>query len=243
MGRRNPGVGAAVINILTFFFLLGTIAVAAYFLAIFVNPQSALNPFPPIIIPTIEPTPTATPTPIRLPPTFTPQATQTPAATNTPRPTSTDVPTSTPFSLVPTATPDLSPTPVPNYPYAADEGNPLAIQSVIVHGNLGCAWAGVGGQVYNASGAPVPSLVVRLGGELNGAPVDELTLTGLAAQFGYGPSGYEFQLADAPFESDGELYVQLLSQDAGTPLSDRVYFDTFNDCDRNLVLVNFVEQD
>ena len=61
-------------------------------------------------------------------------------------------------------------------------------------------------------------------------------LRGALAQ--YGPSGYEFKLSDAPVDSIQNLYVQLLDQ-ADLPLSEKFYFDTFNDCERNLVLVNF----
>jgi hypothetical protein len=54
----------------------------------------------------------------------------------------------------------------------------------------------------------------------------------------YGQSGYEFFLGAVPISSDGLLYIQILDQ-AGLPLSDNVYIDTFNDCSKNLVLVRF----
>jgi hypothetical protein len=41
-----------------------------------------------------------------------------------------------------------------------------------------------------------------------------------------------------PVASNDTLYLQLLDQ-AGLPLSDNVYIDTFNDCKKNLVLVRF----
>jgi hypothetical protein len=61
-------------------------------------------------------------------------------------------------------------------------------------------------------------------------------MTGLAPQ--YGPGGYEITLGDRPLDSDDALTVQLFDQ-AMLPLSDKVTFDTFEDCDRNLILVNF----
>ena len=54
----------------------------------------------------------------------------------------------------------------------------------------------------------------------------------------YGKSGYEFFLGTVPISSDGLLYIQILDQ-AGLPLSDNVYIDTFNDCSKNLALVRF----
>jgi hypothetical protein len=79
-------------------------------------------------------------------------------------------------------------------------------------------------------------LSIKLGGSLNGEAIELITISGTAAQ--YGPSGFEFKLGDAPVDSTQSLYVQLLDQ-ADLPLSDKFYFDTFNDCQKNLVLVNF----
>jgi hypothetical protein len=45
-------------------------------------------------------------------------------------------------------------------------------------------------------------------------------------------------LGDTPINSRDKIYVQLLDQ-AGLPLSDKVYIDTFSDCQKNLVLVRF----
>ncbi len=221
--------------------LLGVVCVSVYFLTVYLDPQTRLNLFPPIIIATNEPSPTATITPIRLPPTFTPGPTNTPFPTNTPRPSSTALPTSTPFSLVTPSVDPVTPSATPAYRFIVQPGNPLAIQNV-VHPTLGCNWMGVGGQAIDLSGAPLVGLVVQLRGTLETRTIDLLTLTGSAAQFGYGPGGYEFELADAPITSSATLYVQLLDQD-GSALSGRVYFDTFADCDRNLILVNFVEQE
>jgi hypothetical protein len=119
--------------------------------------------------------------------------------------------------------------------------HPLAIQNV-VHQDLGCNWMGVGGQVIDERGAPILGLVVHLTGTLDGRSVDMLTLTGSAAQFGYGPSGYEFALADEPIPSSNQMYVQLLDQ-SGAPLSDQILFTTFADCNRNLILISFVSSD
>ena len=94
---------------------------------------------------------------------------------------------------------------------------------------------GVGGQALDLSGAPVQWLIVQLGGVLDGKQIEQLTMTGTATQYDKG--GFEFTLADEPIESTNTLWVQLLDQ-AGLPLSEKIYFDTFEDCDKNLIVIN-----
>jgi hypothetical protein len=67
-------------------------------------------------------------------------------------------------------------------------------------------------------------------------PTPMMSLTGVALN--YGPSGFEFQLAGKPVASKKTLWTQLLDQE-GLPVSDRVFFDTYADCNRNLILINF----
>jgi len=99
---------------------------------------------------------------------------------------------------------------------------------------------GVGGQVIDMSNAPVIGLIIRLGGRLPGVtiPEDLISLTGLALS--YGRSGYEFKLTDRPIASRGQLWIQLLNQEGG-PLSNQVYFDTYESCEQNLIIIDFVQ--
>jgi hypothetical protein len=223
-------------NFLTWLIITGMACIFFWFIAVFANPQTAVNPFKPLIL---LPTSTASVTPTAtlplLAPTFTPQPSATTQPTFTPNPTATPLPTYTPFTIV--TPPTGSPTPVPDYPFQPFDDHPLAIQNV-VHQDLGCSWLGVGGQVIDERGAPILGLVVHLSGTLAGRTIDMLTLTGSAAQFGYGPSGYEFVLADEPVPSSNEMYVQLLDQ-SGEPLSAQILFSTFADCNRNLILISF----
>ena len=103
----------------------------------------------------------------------------------------------------------------------------------------GCSHMGIGGTVYDASGAPIVGLAVRIGGQQASAPVGPLdTLTGSAAdRFGLG--GYYFELSDTPTASDNTLWVQLLDNSSGLPLSAQVFLTTFTTCDQNLILVNW----
>ena len=63
-----------------------------------------------------------------------------------------------------------------------------------------------------------------------------MNLTGVALN--YGRSGYEFTLADHPIASKQSAWVQLLDQ-SNLPLSPKVYFNTYEDCSKNLIIVNF----
>jgi hypothetical protein len=159
------------------------------------------------------------------------------------RPTFTPMPTSTLFTIA-TATPSptvtITPTatiPPGGYPFELQKGSPIAIAN-IYHPELACNWMGVGGQVVDMSGAPVTGLIVRLGGDLPGVKFPEvfMSLTGVALN--YGRSGYEFTLANEPIASNDSLWIQLLDQ-AGVPISEKVFFDTYKSCDKNLIIINF----
>ena len=50
---------------------------------------------------------------------------------------------------------------------------------------------------------------------------------------------FEFdKLAAKPIASTGTLWVQLFDNN-GKPLTDKIYFDTFDDCAKNLVMIVF----
>lgn len=227
----------SVWDILSILALLISICIAGYYLLIFINPYFGLNPLPP---PTPygmgQPAPTITP--LQPPPTWTPTATTQPTPTITIAPTWTPFPTNTPYSLVtPSKTPKPSATPKVTYPFTATVS---AIESAIIHPELGCNWLGVGGEATDLNNSPVLYLVVRMGGTLSGKILDPnlyTTVTGIAPQ--YGRAGFEFQLGNVPAASEkNALWIQMLDQ-AGLPLSDKIYFSTYNDCKKNLILVRF----
>jgi hypothetical protein len=224
-------------DILTIVVLLVTVCVVVYFAMIFFDPGSSLNLLPPAYLKT----PTATITPIQMEPTWTPTPTVyvsptatllpsiTPPATNTP-------PNLTPVTDTPEPTETPTPTRTPKAPFSAASVN--SIESVIIPHllNAGCNWQGVGGTVDDQNGSPIIGIVVRLAGRLDGKSIELTTVSGVSPE--YGKSGFEFVLGDTPANSHETLYVQLLDQ-AGLPLSDKIYFDTFSDCEKNLVLVRF----
>ncbi|NPA31033.1 MAG: hypothetical protein GXO37_03435 [Chloroflexi bacterium] len=245
---------SALLWLLGILFLLGALCTLGGCTVLLLNPYAGFNPFPPPTLPpTLELPPTETPPPYpTLPPTWTPTVTMTftplPTATPTPLPTATLPPTVTP-TLPPTATLAASatpggsgPTPTPLPFFALQPGNPAYQSSQVFHPDAGCNWLSVGGQVLEANGAPAPTdppMFVVVRGLLAGQPVDQLALVGQATHFG--PAGYEAKLGDAPVASSQAVYVQLVDIN-GYALSDPFFFDTYDDCQRNVVIMNFVRQ-
>jgi hypothetical protein len=224
-------------DILTLLVLLVTVCLGIYFVTVFVNPGASLN----LLKPGYLRTPTATITPIQLDPTWTPTATVFVPPTATLRPSITPPATATLANLVPpTETPVSTRTPTatstPKSPFSVSSVN--AIESVIIPHllDVGCNWQGVGGTVDDQNSSPIIGIVVRLAGTYDGKSVELTTVSGISPE--YGKSGFEFVLGDTPMNSRDKLYVQLLDQ-AGLPLSEKVYFDTSSDCNENLVLVRF----
>lgn len=168
--------------------------------------------------------------------------TQTPTLT----PTLIFQPTQTPQ---PTATlpefPPLEPTPDDNFisdppysevKYILQDGGPFYLPN-FTHPEQGCAWMGVAGQVFDHDVVEVFSLTIVAGHRFHG---EESHLTAITGHFNaYGPGGYEIQLADSPIESSQSFFVQVLDSH-NQPLSERIYFDTYADCEQNLILVNLV---
>jgi hypothetical protein len=235
--RPGRPAGELVWNLLTLLVLLLTAGVVGVFAVIFTNPTSALNPFPPPTMPALMQFPTETPTPQNvLPPTWTPAPTNTLAPSPTPLPSNTPEPTVTPFILSPSATPTTTQE-TSGMRFIIERNNPIAASSKVFHPEAECKWMGVAGQVFDITGAPITTGVqIWLGGVLNGVYREIPSLTGVAQN--YGPAGYEIYLGDTPTASRQALWVQLLDQ-AGLPMSERVYFDTYADCEYNVIIINF----
>ncbi len=212
-------------------------AVIVVVVLIFNNPASTINPFPP---PTMVPTlfiPSLTPLPTRPAPTL-------PTSTSLPGPTATATPLPLPTQTAIAATPVEPGKPTPSAtPHSIGlfsfgvQGEPRAIESSLFNPGRTCQWMGVAGQVFDLKNSPVPlGIIVQLAGSVNGKVLNITSLTGTATQ--YGPSGYEVTLADRTAASTGQLWIRLLNQE-GIPLTDRVFFDTYSDCNKNLIIINF----
>jgi hypothetical protein len=121
--------------------------------------------------------------------------------------------------------------------YLPQIGSPVWLPN-FAYPELGCNWMGVAGQVLDTDDVPIQNLIIEIGGSLEGSEVFKIGLTGLASI--YGPGGYEIVLSDHGVDSSQMMWIQIHDL-IGQDLSDRVYFDTFADCERNLILINFVQ--
>lgn len=229
---RRSDAPMQIWDILSVLALILTVCLVGYFALVFINPASSLNILPPGGGPFGGHAATLTVTPLQLQPTWTASPTLVLTPSDTPRPTITPLPTNTPFSLVPpTKTPKPSAT-----PKAPFTGSFSQVESTIIHPDLACNWAGIGGTVVDSNNSPVIGTVVVLRGTLNGSTVEMQTVSGINKE--YGPSGFEFVLGNAPVASTKTLYVQLVDQQS-IPLSDPVTINTSSDCSKNLVMVRF----
>ncbi len=235
--RSSRGGSGMVWNILTILVLLTIACVGLVTLLIFVNPRVAFNPFPP---PTEIPTvviPTATNTPLfNLPPTYTPTMTREPTSTDTPRP------TWTPLILFTDTPVGGAVTPQPGgWGFVVQQGTPVAMNAIVYHPEIVCDWMGVAGRAFGLNGEPVPLLLVQLGGTLEGRLIETQTsMTGVANSIYGQPGFFEFTIANHSIASQQTLWIQLVDQQ-NLPLSDKIYFDTFDDCEKNLILINFTQ--
>jgi hypothetical protein len=227
---------AKIWNILTLLTLAALLCVLSYFTIIFLNPNSSLNPFPP---PTVNPA--------LLPPTVT----VTPRHTLVPTWTPTTLPMTSIETEIPAQTPETqfvakeNPTEIPiivaespdEYAFELQQGSPTTIAAEQFHQTAGCDWTGVAGQATSLNGEAVRGLFVELGGTMLGeASVENVVMTGLAPQYGFG--GFEVTIANQLIATEGTLWIQLLDQQ-NLPLSDKVYFNTYDDCQKNLVVIYF----
>lgn len=232
--RKKPG---ALWNLFTTLILLGIFVMVIYFGLIFSNPGSPLNPFP---VPSLPPTVAipamaytkALPSPTEQESTLVDDTQISPTEQSTTFSTITEVfPTLPLQQATPIETATLKPG--VNYPYIL-QSKPEAISAASY--NRDCNWMGVAGRIIDLQGRHATGIYVHLGGNFNGESMDFTSLSGTALD--YGQSGYEFTLSQQPIASSKTLWIQLIDQ-SGLPLSDRFPFDTYAECEKNLILISF----
>ena len=147
-------------------------------------------------------------------------------------------------TLMPTATatatalpPTATPVPVEEK-FVVQQDSPVYIPN-FVYPDLGCNWMGIAGQVFNQAGSPMENVVVVADGSIGNSPLEQITLTSLASA--YGPGGYELPLADHTIESSNIIYLSIYDLE-GNLLSQPFSVETFDDCEKNLIIVNFKEK-
>ena len=150
-------------------------------------------------------------------------------------------PTITSTAFVPTPTTTIAvevDLPIQTPTYNPQDGNPIYLPN-FAHPESECEWLGVAGQVFDAQGFEVQDLIIIVGDNQK-TEGQWSTQTGMAQA--YGPGGYEIQISNVPQETHEMYWVQVLDQN-GIQLSERIFFDTFNNCSLNLVLMNFIFND
>ena len=139
-------------------------------------------------------------------------------------------------TLTMTFTPTVTPSPTLELMPFILIGEPEYMSSALLRPSLGCEWLIIAGQVWDLQDAPVQGLTMHLYGELGEYAIDRYALTGSATT--YGESGYEFTLENLLINSQDSLFIQLVDSN-GIPFSHPYALETFNDCQKNLILVNF----
>jgi hypothetical protein len=143
-------------------------------------------------------------------------------------PTATDTPGITPTVPTPTFTATSMPASV-EITYSS---------STETHPDKACNWLGVAGKVIGTDGKPLINQYIQMGGTLDGKGINYLTLSSSAPV--YGASGFEFVVSDHTISSSQSLWVQLFDGNF-RPLTNKVLFDTFTDCGKNLVMITFTK--
>jgi protocatechuate 3,4-dioxygenase beta subunit len=106
------------------------------------------------------------------------------------------------------------------------------------HTDAGCNWQGVAGQIFDASGNPVSNYILKITGTYNGAPFNQIGITGMVAGNPYGVGGYEIVLGNKAIASVDLLTIQVFDS-KGNPVTNPLPFSTSASCSQNLVLINF----
>ena len=95
---------------------------------------------------------------------------------------------------------------------------------------------GVAGHVFDRNGKPLEKLVIVVKGVIGNKTIDALSLTGLHDVYGTG--SYEIEISNAPFDSKNVMTIQVFNLN-GHNLTSRYIFDSYADCAKNLILIDF----
>jgi hypothetical protein len=122
-----------------------------------------------------------------------------------------------------------NPTPIAQPEFIMQAGSPFYLPN-FNHPEAGCEWMGFAGQVFDLDGTEIQGLTIR-SGEFSAITGDAIA---------YGPGGFEIQIGDEPVYSSGVFSIQVFDS-TGQALSNQIFIDTYEDCERNLVLINFIK--
>jgi hypothetical protein len=155
-----------------------------------------------------------------------------------------------PYEVAVTDTSEVSP-PTPVTPTFTFEPSltilpkPFGVQSEpvsfgnVIYPEEGCGWMGVVGQVFDKNGEPQKGITVMIFGTIDGQEVDLLGLTGVAGGY-HVPYAYEVKIADHSFTSSG-FWSIILYDTKGNAISEPFLFSTYDGCENNVIIINFME--
>jgi len=133
--------------------------------------------------------------------------------------------------------PTLEATFVPTRTFLLQAGTPAGIPNFLQPGQ-GCAWAGIGGQVFDLAGEPVSGMMVKVSGVYQGQTLSKVAVTNSSQ--GFGPGGYDLYLGSQP-QATRTLTLQLVDV-TGAARSQSYRLITYADCQHNLLVVNLRER-
>jgi hypothetical protein len=117
--------------------------------------------------------------------------------------------------------------------YTVQRGTPVAIPN-FVDLDAGCNWSGIGGQIFDQTGAPATGVRVRISGTFDGRQILQTLTSGSSQRFGQG--GFDLKLGDRPLASQ-TIRLQLFDA-AGSRLSSPFVVKTYGTCQQNLLVMN-----
>jgi hypothetical protein len=119
------------------------------------------------------------------------------------------------------------------FPFQVQPGSPQLTSNLDT--SIGCAFQGIGGQVYGLQNEPLTGIQVNVSST---AGFNQTTTSGSAPQQFYGPAGWLVQVGSTP---NNQTYTIEVRGSDGTALSPKVQVTFLGSCDRNLALVNFIQ--
>jgi hypothetical protein len=207
--------GIARQDAVTIFFLVATVVMAIYFVILWRDPWSPLNPLPPAT-PFVVVTATSPGTGLMNAPSTLVEGT----------PLAFETPTLIPLSV---GTPPPAATALA-FPFALVDSGVLYAPNA---NGRGCNWSSIAGSVTGMKGEALNGYAI----EITGDQIEEKVFSGTAQSYGAG--GFELFLNGVPQQAQ---YTVRLFSPTGAPLSDKYPVVTSDQCEQNVAVVNFVQK-
>jgi hypothetical protein len=120
--------------------------------------------------------------------------------------------------------------------YLYQPGTPIAVNDFLQTDGI-CAGMQIAGQVFN-NNEPINDVIIKVSGSLGGN--DDILIYAISGgEPRLGPVGYRIDLSDQLANTKNMIFIQLINS-SGVSISPMMPIETYADCDRNLIIVNFV---